>query len=499
MNYPGILVIGVLFIGFISNGSLLFYLFFAASAFTSLSVIPPGAAGGLTILPQTLLALFLFARTMLGPGAAVRAARLVDNPERFGLLFAYLAVCFVVTIVAPRLFAGQIVIIPVRLDADFENVALAPTTSNLTQCAYLTVSALAALTMALFALKPGFIDRFAIALLGGGITVIVTGIVDMIFADSGALAPFRNASYSILESATELGMRRVIGLAPEASAYGSNCMFFAATLIFLRPAVARPQVRVAMIVVSLALIGMAVLSTSSTAYLWIASLAVCYAANFAVRCLSPTSDRKTIAAVRAELVMFAALLFAGVLIFAFGDGIYARAYEIIDATVLSKSATESFISRSFWNETSLAAFFSSLGLGVGVGSTRSSNIYIALISNTGVVGAALFALFILQMFLARGRSASANSAIIGLKLTLLSLFLPWGAAGGSPDFGPNIGAIFGAIVGLMAAAPALPQRARRRLIRRAEEPLTPADRSRVYYPPGRTLVAQDAAGRARTD
>ncbi|WPP03287.1 hypothetical protein [Methylocella tundrae] len=451
MGYPSIVMLIILLIGFISRGRLLFYLFFALSAFTSLSLLPPDHFGGFNVQAQTLAALGLFAKTIQRPGAVRHAIRLIDDMNRLGLLFFFLVVSILVSIISPNLFASTITIVPVRLEGDFQTALLSPTGTNLSQCVYLAVSILTALTFALLAMRPNFINNFVASLLFGGIVVVVSGIADMIFADSGALAPFRNTSFPALESAIEFGgTRRVIGLTPEASAYGWICVYMAAMLLFLRPAVTRSSVRLATVVVTSALIIMALLSTSSTAYLWLASLAACYMIDLAIRGLRPTPNRTQSAAFGGELFALAILIIIGATVLAFGDGVYDRAYEMLDAIIFKKNASESFYGRSFWNSTSFAAFISSWGLGVGVGGTRTSSTYIGLLSSTGVVGAILFGLFMIQIFMTKARDAATSSIITGLKLTLLSLFLPWATTGGV-DFGPNVGAIFGVIIGLTAA------------------------------------------------
>jgi hypothetical protein len=450
MGYPSIVMIAILLIGFAFKGRLLFYLLFAVGSFTSLSLVPPEVFGGLTVQSQTVFLLGLIFKTMPKRYAGLSAAQFSAILSKLGLLFAFLAAAIVISIVSPLLFAGDITVVPMRIDDDFETSILVPTVANLTQCAYLTASVLAAATIAVLAMNPKFIGWFVMSLLIGGLVVIATGIADIIFGESGALAPFRNASYSLHESDSVGGMKRVIGLTPEASAFGWNCMYFAAMLLFLRPIVPRQSFRGVIVIVILLLILMAVLSTSSTAYLWIISLAACYVSDFAMRCFRPTANKGKLAAMGIECYLIILLLVIGAAILMFGEGVYDRACEALDAILFKKTESDSFFGRSFWNETSLAAFTSSHGLGVGVGSTRSSSTYIGLLSNTGVVGTILFGLFLLRIFMTKGHDTQSNTVIRGLKFVLLSYGPAWVINGG-PDFGPNFGAVFGAIVGLSVA------------------------------------------------
>src|SRR5580693_50286 len=121
------------------------------------------------------------------------------------------------------------------------------------------------------------------AVLLGGIRLIGTGLVDFLLATAGLadlLEPFRNASYALLVDVEAAGAKRVVGLMTEASAYGASCVGAAASLAFLRPCF--PNVLRDLIVPAtiLGLIAMAVLSTSSTAYVGLGVFGVVYALNW---------------------------------------------------------------------------------------------------------------------------------------------------------------------------------------------------------------------------
>ncbi|WP_395665768.1 hypothetical protein [Methylocella sp.] len=472
MGYPSVVMAALLAIGFFGDAGLLFRLFFATSAFTSLSLLPPDAIGGLSLLPQTVLVVLLFGRIALDPRLGGRAAAYALDFDKFGLLFAFLAAAVVISVISPNLFAGQIRVIPIRLEDDFQTGQLAFSTTNLTQCAYLATSVLAGLSISVLATQPGFRDKFVSALLLGGIVVVLSGVADLVFADSGVLKPFRNASYAILDNSATLGVRRLIGLAPESSTFGWNGAFFASMLLFLRPAVEKALTRAVMLATAGALALMVVLSTSTTGYLWLISIVMWYFIDFGVRGFTPTRDRRASARVGAELLTLICLLLATIAVFAMMDTLYAQLSDFLDAILFKKTATVSYQARSFWNATSLSAFVASHGLGVGVGSTRSSSGYVALAATTGVVGASIIALFITQTLMTKGYDESSEAFVKGVRLALVSALLPWALAG-NVDFGANIGAMFGAVIGVAAARPARarpPAPARRERLAPAREP-----------------------------
>ena len=90
------------------------------------------------------------------------------------------------------------------------------------------------------------------------------------------------------------------------------------------------------------------------------------------------------------------------------------------------------------------------------GSARTSNWYVAILSNTGIIGGTLLALFIARLFLRRGpREPGAAEFVAGLKFSLLPGFVMAALAGTTRDFGVGTGATFGLITSL-ASAPQLP-------------------------------------------
>ncbi|WP_216073557.1 hypothetical protein, partial [Acinetobacter baumannii] len=76
------------------------------------------------------------------------------------------------------------------------------------------------------------------AVLVGGATVAATGLASML-ADAGGmgalLEPFRTVTYVLLTEDEALGLRRLTGLMPEASAFGGLCVLYGAASGLLYP------------------------------------------------------------------------------------------------------------------------------------------------------------------------------------------------------------------------------------------------------------------------
>ena len=135
-----------------------------------------------------------------------------------------------------------------------------------------------------------FRRHFLYAILTGGISLIAAGIADFTLTNSGhvdLLEPFRNANYALLTNADIAGDKRIVGLMPEASAYGSACVISLAILAFLRPCFENRWLRdlIAPLVIG-GLVAMAAGSLSSTAYGGLGIFAVICAANWLRRALN---------------------------------------------------------------------------------------------------------------------------------------------------------------------------------------------------------------------
>ena len=166
-----------------------------------------------------------------------RAVNTLFDPVKLGFLFLFLAYGLVLAYVMPRLFAHSVKVIPITATVDWP-VALQPSSGNITQSAYLALSVGVSLAFALAAIRPEFLRHYLLALLFGGITLILTGLMDLVLTNAGLeslLEPFRNATYTLHVDVKTSSGKRVVGLMPEASAFGPLCVANAASLAFLRP------------------------------------------------------------------------------------------------------------------------------------------------------------------------------------------------------------------------------------------------------------------------
>ena len=320
----------------------------------------------------------------------------------------------------------------------------------------MTLSVLTAFAVMLMADEPSFTRTLLTSVLAGGIVTVVTGLIDIAAVSAGLedlLSPFRNADYAYITSAEISGVRRVVGFTPEASFYGNICVQFAAAIALLRTLYAEGRQRVLATTCAASLGVLALFSTSSTAYLGLAVLATVYAANWARRAIMPSSLGHS--ELLAELLVGLGLAVAVLVLWIFSATLFDPLLNLVDEQIFNKPLSSSFLERSFWNTTAWNAAVSTWGLGVGFGSTRTSNWFAAVVSNAGLLGSVFMALFLIQTFLKRPiwRTPLSSELLPALKLSLIPALFMAGVVATGPDFGIWTGVVFGAITGIAALRP----------------------------------------------
>jgi len=243
------------------------------------------------------------------------------------------------------------------------------------------------------------------------------------------------------------GVRRVVGLMPEASSYGSSCVAFAAALVFLRTSYPAGSSRLFTSLTAIALIAMALLSTSSSAYAGLTFFGAAYMLNLGRRMASASAAARSGLSAEVTVGFVSTIAFMFVLLAA--PETFDPLWRIIDEIIFNKAQSDSFLDRMYWNQVSWNTFASTYGIGVGLGATRASNYFVAVISNTGFLGSSCLFIFLLQTFFRRcNASPAANQIVTALKFTIVPSLGMASLGATTPDFEPWLGIIFGAIMGL---------------------------------------------------
>jgi hypothetical protein len=97
-------------------------------------------------------------------------------------------------------------------------------------------------------------------------------------------------------------------------------------------------------------------------------------------------------------------------------------YDLVDSVLINKVDSGSFMARTYSDIMALGIWLQSYGLGVGLGSNRPSSFVTSLLSNLGLIGFVLFALFVLLLIAAalRKKNVWLTSFVIGLIVYLVA-------------------------------------------------------------------------------
>lgn len=417
MNFLPIAIFWVLAIwGVASRRPVLIYLFFATMPFGAFAVIPTSLTGGLTFTATPLIMLIIILRTFLQQQGPARVLGLALNPQRLMLLFLFWLVAAVTTVFMPRLFENAVMVVPIRGILS-ETAPLRPTAQNLSQFAYLTISVFGVFAFAQILQSAAARQHaFKAMCLGGAITAM-TGFLDyasQFLPFDPVLAPFRTASYALATDVEVLGVKRVVGLMPEASAFGGLCLAFMGALYFYRRAVFDETIRNVCTPVVLGLLAVcAWLSTSSGTYVGLFLLLVVAAIEWLLRA---NVSGKAYAIYRqglgGELSVVVALVMTVAALLIVWPQIFDPVYSLIDRMVLNKSASDSYAERGMWRSVALASLFETYGFGVGLGGTRASSSMVAIFSGAGIIGGTLYYAFVLQSLLRPTLGAPVETQLI---------------------------------------------------------------------------------------
>nr|WP_314468764.1 hypothetical protein [uncultured Novosphingobium sp.] len=400
----------------ISRPPFVLYLFFATMPFGACAAIPTNLTGGLTFVATPIVALIIIGKTFLTRGGPSSFLTLALLPDRLLCLFAFWIVASVATLFMPHLFAGDILVVPVR-GVLSTPVPLHPTTQNLSQWVYMTISVFTVFAMARLLQNPAMRQHALQSICLGAAMLIATGLLD--FASqylplAAVLAPFRTASYALATEVEVLGSKRVVGLMPEASAFGNYCLGFLCALHFYRRAILSQTLRDRICPILLVLlVVLCWQSKSSAAYVGLAVFAAMAALEWLLRAHAQGRGAHVYRqGLMGELSVLVTILVAITLALLFKPGLLDPILALIDRMVLQKTSSLSYEERGMWRVIALSSLFDSHGFGIGLGSTRSSSSIVAVLSATGIPGGILFYAFAAQSFFRSPRYGTVESEII---------------------------------------------------------------------------------------
>ncbi|SDT58333.1 hypothetical protein SAMN05444158_7245 [Bradyrhizobium canariense] len=354
--------------------------------------------GPANIQPAHLLLAFVAATVFTRNHERAGAIDSIRFPKPGFWLMCLVLYGVVSAILIPRFLAGDAQIIPLGASeyaATGSTVPLGPVSSNFTQSVYMiadlicfTIAVAVASTQAGFAAITG-------ALLAYAAGNVLFALVDVVTYSSGTqwlLEFMRNAQYTLHNEEEVSGLKRIVGSFPEASAFARTtlgALGFTGTLWLCGR---RPALTGVLAIASLVLV---VLSTSSTGLAGTGPvLLILYATALLRSGFHPNRPYRSAAVLCAPLAVIAVVL--AVLL---NDAASETVRNYIDLLIFNKAGSDSGVARDAWNVYALQNFFDSYGLGVGLGTVRTSSLPFALVSNVGIPGSLFYLLFIGTAFL----------------------------------------------------------------------------------------------------
>jgi hypothetical protein len=396
----GFITIALAVIGWFVGPSFAIYVFVSSTLLSAAAAILLPSLGSANIQPAHLLLGFL-ALSAITSGPALRA---IGNSLAFpnGGFWLLLTAAYAVLAAAflPRIFAGATYVFAIsRTDVGSGVVALplAPTSGNITQTVYFLGDLVCFLVFCAYAGKPRGLITVVQAVLAAAVINLVFALIDLVVYWTGLGDPLtiiRNADYRMLEDATVVGFKRIVGSFPEASTFAYFTVGFFAFCTKLWLSGIHKRVTGPLALLSLCAL---VFSTSSTGYAATLGFVV---ALFVVS-LGQVLTRPVPRPVLVLVTVTPLLVAAGAIGLRLYQPVWIVVQDMIDQTVLNKLSSGSGVERTRWNEQAMTNFADTQGFGAGVGGTRASSFPIAVLGNIGAPGAVLYGIFLLQLFFGR--------------------------------------------------------------------------------------------------
>jgi hypothetical protein len=328
--------------------------------------------------------------------------------------------------VFPRLFEGETLVYMANRGAfgGVKLLPLKPASTNLTQSFYSILGLITFFATSQLLNSSARLIAFRNSLLIIAFLDILAAMIQ--FGESylglpPILAEVRNANYAMFANYEEGGLMRIQGTFPETSAFSAFTLplFAFSFSLFRYNAIPAYSGSLALILLSILL-----LSTSTTTYFSLAIYLICFLVILLGEAFSFSVQLRL-----GKLTVITWLLLVLVcIVLLISPEIITTVVNFFDLTLFHKLESSSGKERAAWITQGLINLSDTYGFGVGFGSNRCSNFFIALISSIGFLGAGLFAVFLWKIAVTRTAGLSTpesqviNAAKHALLISLFSLF-----------------------------------------------------------------------------
>ncbi|MFC3173496.1 hypothetical protein ACFOD9_04450 [Novosphingobium bradum] len=411
------------------------------------------ALGNTSVQPAVVATGLLALRCVLPDrrGTGLFAASLSAN----GWLLLFVGWCFAGAYSLPFLFSGELQVVPLRPTGSPTGLETHPlhfSPQNVTTSFYLLATLAAAVCAHVAASEAGATVR--VARLASGVTLAhaAIGWFAMAVRDTPLVMVtgfLRNGIYMQLDQSFG-GFARITGISPETSLYVS---FGFAWFVFVAELWLRNVDRRWSGPASLAMLVTLVASTSSTAYVGLAGYGLLVIVRL-VYFAGAVPARKALVLAGVALVFLA----GGLALVAQSESFAAWLGRTLRLTTTDKLDSASGLARMFWARQGVEAFLASWGLGIGVGSFRSSSLFTAILGSGGAIAMLAFLLHLGRIFHPferatwRASGEPMTDVAKAASWAALVMLVPAAVSAPSPDPGLLWGLIAGTALGLRRAA-----------------------------------------------
>ncbi|QYA16649.1 hypothetical protein [Rhizobium sp. AB2/73] len=424
--------------------------FGAAAAFSI-----PGL-GGASVLVPSLFLIFFAARLFAAHGEGPFLGALAPwRPGFFLLLLTAFGIFS--AIFFPRMFQGMTQTMTVERSIGARNlIALVPlrfSSNNITQSVYAAGGLICFMTTFAFFRRqdtPSAFINGVLVVVGVNLSFALADIVTHFTHTDFLLSFVRTANYALLTNAEKGGLKRISGTFPEASAFADFTLVLFAIVTSLWLGGIRSKVTgtfSGLLLVAL------ILSTSATALVGLAAiLPILSLQSFLASRREPGAGRPVlIVSILASmpLVIFFVLIVM--------PDLAHNLQDFLDEMLFSKADSQSGRERFMWNAMAYRAFLDTSGFGAGLGSARASSFGLVLLSNIGVFGTLLFAMFVARLLLADMRGSHSSSrettaVLRAAKAGIITVLISAATSGTVYDLGLMFYILAGSISALSAEA-----------------------------------------------
>lgn len=411
---------------FISSSDKILLAFLICFVFGGTATLSLSALGGAPILPAVLFLPFVAWRALKEKSLMNGRISQLSYPNAgFWLMLLVIYEVFS-AYVFPRLFEGETLVYMANRGAfgGVKLLPLKPASTNLTQSFYSILGLITYVATSQLLNSSARLIAFRNSLLIIVLLDILAALIQ--FGESylglpPVLAEVRNANYAMFANYEEGGLMRIQGTFPETSAFSAFTLplFAFSFSLFRCNAVPAYSGSLALLLLSILL-----LSTSTTTYFSLGIYLVCFMFILLGEAFSFSAQLRMgkLAAITWLLLV---LICIALLV---SPEIVTAVVNFFDLTLFHKLESSSGKERGAWITQGLINLSDTNGFGVGFGSNRCSNFFIALISSIGFLGAGLFAVFLWKIAVSQTEGLSTpesqviNAAKHALLISLFSLF-----------------------------------------------------------------------------